>query len=439
MRAVLAPLGFENVLNPKDADLILINTCSIRDKAEAKTHSFAGDLKSLKADKPELIIGITGCVAQQEKEKLLQDLPYIDLVLGPDNIDELPWILEDLSQPVIRADFGPSDRVWKTDTKLINPGPSVFVSIMKGCDHFCAYCVVPYTRGREKSRPINDIIVDLRQLVAKGVREITFLGQNINTFGKRTGESLHELFYRAHEIEGLERIRFTTSHPGDLRDELIRCFEDLPKLCSQFHLPVQSGSNQVLRTMRRFYTREQYLERVRALRQARPDIAFSSDFIVAFPGETDEDFEATCSLAREVDYDNAYSFIYSPRPGTAAFQRKSTITEGEKAERLLKLQTILRESSRRLHEAEVGRVKEILIESVSKKDVTKWTGRTSQNVPVHIDRNGCDVGDIVEVLVKSATLTHLKAELLRVAKAAQTPKILAAPQATKSQPDSLHC
>ena len=418
MRAVLAPLGYENVQRPDDADLVLINTCSIRDKAEAKMESFAYDIKALKQNRPHMKIGVTGCVAQQEKEEIQKNLPFVDLVLGPDNIDELPWILEKLShdsaERILRAEFDAESRVWHTKTELLNPGATAFISVMKGCDHFCSYCIVPMTRGREKSRPIADVITDVKALVARGVKEVTFLGQNINTYGKRSDESLHELFRRAHDIEGLERIRFTTSHPGDLKDELIRCFEELPKLCSQFHLPVQSGSNRVLRAMRRFYTREQYLERVGALKQARPDIAFSTDLIVGFPGETEEEFEETYSLAAEVQYENSYSFLFSPRPGTAAALRPDDTSEFVKLGRLAKLQTRLKESSLALHRAEVGKIKEILIEGPSKKTATKFTGRTSQNTPVHVTASpDIKAGDLVSVLITEGTLTHLLGEPVR--------------------------
>ena len=420
MRALLAPLGFESVAAPENADLVLINTCSIREKAENKMSSFAFDVNKLKSQKPDMILGITGCVAQQERDRILKELPFVDLVLGPDNIDELPWILEEFGrareQQILRAEFDTGDdRVWRTQTRLLNPGVSAFISVMKGCDHFCSYCVVPYTRGREKSRPIADVLDDVRALVAQGVREVTFLGQNINTFGKKTGESLHELFRRAHDLEGLERIRFTTSHPGDLKDELIRCFEDLPKLCSSFHLPVQSGSDRVLRAMRRFYTRDQYLERARALLQARPDIAFSTDIIVGFPGETAEDFELTFSLVQEMNFDNAYSFLYSPRPGTAAAARPDSTTEALKMERLTRLQTELRRISKERHVAEIGKTCEILIEGSSKKDSARLTGRNSQSVPVHVPaRDGIERGDMVLARITDGTLTHLKGEVLSV-------------------------
>ncbi|MBS1984854.1 MAG: tRNA (N6-isopentenyl adenosine(37)-C2)-methylthiotransferase MiaB [Bdellovibrionales bacterium] len=433
MKAVLAPLGYEAVRQPEDADLVLINTCSVREKAENKMESFAHELKRLKVSNPGLKIGVTGCVAQQEKEQIQKDLPFVDIVLGPDNIDELPWALEELSansgKRILRAEFDSESRVWDTQTALLNPGPTAFISVMKGCDHFCSYCVVPMTRGREKSRPIADILTDVRALVARGTREITFLGQNINTFGKRAGESLDELFRRAHDIEGLHRIRFTTSHPGDLRDELIRCFEELPKLCSQFHLPFQSGSDRILRAMRRFYTREQYLERARALRQARPDIAFSTDIIVGFPGETEEDFEATYSLLSEVEFDNAYSFLFSPRPGTAAALRKDDTSEATKMIRLNKLQERVRSISLKLHRADVGQTKEILLEGPSKKDPTRWTGRTSQNVPTHvIAQPEFRPGDLLRVKITEGTITHLKGELLAPAQfstdSVTTPSIL---------------
>jgi tRNA-2-methylthio-N6-dimethylallyladenosine synthase len=293
---------------------------------------------------------------------------------------------------------------------------------MKGCDHYCSYCIVPMTRGKEKSRPLGDVLQDVEELVSRGVREVTFLGQNINTYGKRTADdSLHALFRRVHEIEGLHRIRFTTSHPGDLTDELVECFRDLPKLCSQFHLPVQSGSNRVLRAMRRFYTKEIYLERVRALRRARPDISFSTDIIVGFPGETEEEFQETYALCEEVRYENAYSFAYSPRPGTSASLRDDQIPDSVKLARLTKLQSLLRRTSLEEHEKDVGKVKEILLEGPSKRDPLKWTGRSSQNVPVHVDMAAhTKAGDLCQVLIESATLTHLKGQLLSSAQTGST-------------------
>jgi len=414
MKAVLAPLGYKNVARPEEADLVLINTCSIREKAEDKMGSFAHNIKNLKKTNPELVLGVTGCVAQQEKDNIQREFPFVDLVLGPDNIDELPWALEELrsgpSDHILRTEFDNSAgaRVWHTSAQVLEPGPSTFLSVMKGCDHFCSYCIVPWTRGREKSRPIKDVVADVRRFVDQGVKEITFLGQNINTYGKRAGESLEELFYAASEVEGLRRIRFTTSHPGDLKDSLINCFKDLPKLCSYFHLPVQSGSDRILKMMRRFYTVEEYLEKIAKLRAVRPDIAFSGDFIVGFPGETEEDFEQTLALIARVEYDNLYSFVFSPRPGTSAATREDTTPANVKLERLDRLQNLARSISRRRHEAEAGKVHEILIESVSKKDPTKWTGRNSQNVPVHVQKvPGLDIGDLLQVRILEGSLTHL--------------------------------
>ena len=415
MRATLAPLGFENVTEPKSADLILINTCAIRERAEQKMTGFANELKGHKLRNPKVLLGITGCVAQQEKDAILRDFPFVDLVLGPDNIDELPWVLEELENqrtPILRTEFDTGSRVWNTETKLTHPGPTAFVSIMKGCDHFCSYCIVPYTRGREKSRPLADVVRDVRRLVEQGVKEVTFLGQNINTYGKRSedGDSLDKLFRTVHDIDRLERIRFTTSHPGDLRDELIACYAELPKLCSQFHLPVQSGSDRVLRNMRRFYTRSQYLDRVERLRRARPDIAFTTDIIAGFPGETEEDVALTLSLLEEVRFDNVYSFVFSPRPGTSAAARPDSFTEGQKVERLMRIQEVVRRISLELHEAETGKTHTLLIEGPSKRDPSRVTGRTSQGVAVHLEASlGYRAGDLVKVLITAGSQTHLKA------------------------------
>jgi len=420
MEAILDSIHYETVKTPQDADLVLVNTCSIREKAENKMSSFAHELKSLKSQKPGMLLGVTGCVAQQEKEQILKELPFVDLVLGPDNIDELPWALEklneDKSTPILRTEFDQESRVWESKTLIKNPGPSEFISVMKGCDHYCSYCIVPWTRGRERSRTIDSIIEDTRRLVNKGVREITFLGQNINTFGKRNNESLHELFYRAHEIDELRRIRFTTSHPGDLQDELIQCYVDLPKLCSYFHLPVQSGSDKILRAMRRFYTVEQYMEKVEKLKKARPDIALSSDIIVGFPGETDEDFRKTLEVVKASRYDNLYSFAYSPRPGTSASTRNNQISELEKKSRLMELQNLARQISKESHQQWEGQKIEIMLEGPSKKNPQFWTGRSSQNIPVHLAaKAGMKPGDFVLVNVVEGTLTHLMATLTNAA------------------------
>jgi len=415
MKAVLAPLNYETVNDPAKADLILINTCSIREKAEGKMSSFAYELKELKQNNPKLILGITGCVAQQEKEKIIQNLPFVDIVLGPDNIDELPWALDEIEmnpeKHITKTHFDDASRVWNTKTLITDPGISTFVNVMKGCDHFCSYCIVPWTRGRERSRPIADVIEDVKELCARGVREVTFLGQNINSYGKRAGESLEELFYKAHEIPDLKRIRFTTSHPGDLKPGLIQCFKDLPKLCSNFHLPVQSASNRILRSMRRFYTREAYLEKAYALLEARPDISFSTDIIVGFPSETEEEFQETLRLVEELRYDNLYSFAYSPRPGTSASERVDQVDDATKLRRLMELQTIARRISRERHMACVGEVQEVLIEGNSKKDPNRWTGRNSQNVPVHVNKSfGHQPGDLVKLKIVEGSLTHLIGE-----------------------------
>ena len=420
MEAILAPLGYETVIKPADADLVLLNTCSIRDKAEQKMSANIHKLKMLKKSRKGMILGVTGCVAQQEKDAIKRDMPFIDIVLGPDNIDELPWAIEEVQRKkdrFIKAEFHKEQRLWNTETKILNPGPTAMMSVMKGCDHFCSYCIVPHVRGREKSRPIAELVRDVNTLVEQGVREITFLGQNINTFGKRAGESLHELFQRVHEIEGLKRIRFTTSHPGDLKDELIRCFEDLPKLSSNFHLPVQSGSNRILRQMRRFYTVEQFQERVGALRQVRPDIALSSDFIVGFPGETEEEFMESFNLAKETRFDNVYSYVFSSRPGTPAAERPDLTSAEEKLGRLNRLQVLNRTISKELHEAEVGNTLELILEGPSRKDATRMTGRTGQNVPFHLnpeDSQTVKAGDVIKVKVETGSLTHLTGSLIEI-------------------------
>lgn len=413
MKANLVPEGYQEITDPTKADLVVINTCSVREKAENKTGTFANHLKELKRQKPEMILGVTGCVAQQEGEKIIEELPFVDFVLGPDNVDELPWALDQIShtraKKIVRTEFDADPRVWNYETKLLKPGPSAFINIMKGCDHFCSYCIVPMTRGREKSRPMADVLEDVKRMTAQGVKEFYFLGQNINSYGKRAGETLHELFYRVHEIPEVKRIRFTTSHPGDLRTELINAFRDLPKLCSYFHLPFQSGSDRILRSMRRFYTRESYMEKAAQLREARPDIAISTDVIVGFPGETEEDFEQTMDLVRNVTFDNGYSFLFSPRPGTSASKREDTTPVIVKKERLHRLQELLRSQSLQAHKSFEGKTVEVMIEGISKRSAEHMTARSSQNVPVHFKHYGKNytAGDFVNIAVAEATVTSL--------------------------------
>ena len=431
MKSHLKTLDYNESKSLEDADVVVINTCSVREKAEERLSIFSHNYKHLKKKKPHLLFGVTGCVAQQEGKKIIDKLPFIDFVLGPDNVHELPWVLNQMShqagKKIVLTEFDKEPRVWKTQKTLAGNKPTAFINVMKGCDHFCSYCIVPMTRGREKSRPIIDIVEDVKRLTDQGVKEITFLGQNINSFGKRADETLHELFYKIHDIEALKRIRFTTSHPGDLKDGLVQAYRDLPKLCSQFHLPVQSGSDRILRSMRRFYTIEHYLEKVDQLRSARPDIDLSTDIIVGFPGEEESDFLKTVELVKKVRFDCSFSFLYSPRPGTSAAKREDKTPMSVKKERLQHLQQILRKISEEEHFKLTGSTQEILIEGPSKKDKSKLTGRNSQNIPVHFTPSKeYQLGDLVNVHIVEGKLTHLRAEEIKHDRQRKTPDSVSA-------------
>ncbi|MFO7984076.1 MAG: tRNA (N6-isopentenyl adenosine(37)-C2)-methylthiotransferase MiaB [Desulfuromonadales bacterium] len=401
---MLQEIGYRQIESPEQADLILVNTCSVRDKAERKVYGHLGRFKPLKEARPGLILGVGGCVAQQEGEKLLSGLPYLDLVFGTHNVHRLPEMVQQVEQSrkrCVATEF--QDR----DTRLMlfpnRSGRSTvtrFVTVMQGCDNFCSYCIVPHVRGREISRPAGEIVAEVEALADQGMKEVTLLGQNVNSYGLKGGsESFADLLRRVHEVEKVERLRFTTSHPKDISDELIDCFRDLDKLCKHMHLPVQSGSSRILKAMNRGYDREQYLDKVRRLREACPEIRLTTDIIVGFPGETEEDFEQTLSLVEEVGYADAFLFLYSPRPGTAAAELCETNTAGEKQarfDRLLKLQHTLSEQS---WSADVGRELPILVEGESKAGQGQIFGRTTWNRIVNFHADSSLVGKIANVRI----------------------------------------
>lgn len=391
----LLPLGFRQTASPEAADLIILNTCAIREKAEQKVYSFLGRLAKMKQQRPELILGVGGCVAQQEGERILERLPHMDLVFGTHAVGRLAGHIE-----ALRRDRSPIVDVQETDVEPFfepsapfpdEPGPARFVTIMEGCDNFCTYCVVPYVRGRETSRPPERILAEITDRVAGGVREVTLLGQNVNSYGKKEGLcSFSELLARVNEIDALARIRFTTSHPKDLSEDLIQCFASLDKLCRHIHLPVQSGSDRILKRMNRRYTRDSYLEKIARLRDACPDIGITSDFIVGFPGEARADFEATLELMRQVDFDGVFAFQYSDRPSAPASRFGGKVPEAEKKDRLAALLELQEQTTLRKNRALIGTVQQVMVEGPSKKDylrentpVTPWMGRTSQNRIVH--------------------------------------------------------
>ena len=417
MFELLAGRSWTRAGSPEDAELILLNTCSIREKAEQKLLSALGRYREVKARRGTLI-GVGGCVAQQEKESLLRRVPYVDFVFGPDNLAKLPEMVERARRRERFAETG-----WMDSEEYVFPSAdpeaargrtSAFVTAMKGCDNVCSFCVVPRTRGREVSRPYAEVVQEATALASVGVREVTLIGQNVNSY--RGGCTFAALLRRVAAVPGLLRIRFTTSHPHDLSDELVAVFRDEARVMPHFHLPVQSGSDPVLRRMRRDYTVEAYLERHRRLSEARPGIAITTDFIVGFPGETDEDFEASLALLRRVRFENSFSFLFSPRPHTGAALHLGSAPEwGEVARevavaRLERLQSLQREIAGEILAGEVGREVEVLVESQA-EDGTQ-AGRTPENRVVHLATPGRELepGTLVRARVTRAGHSSLGGE-----------------------------
>jgi len=406
--------GFEKTDDVDEADLILFNTCSVREKAQEKVFNDLGRLKPLKRAKPSLLIGVGGCVASQEGAEIVRRAPIVDLVFGPQTLHRLPALLErrresgraqvDISFPEIeKFDHLPPARVENA---------SAFVSIMEGCSKYCSFCVVPYTRGEEVSRPFEDVLAEVRDLAAKGVKEVTLLGQNVNAYAGdlADGEPADFALLLAHvaRVEGVERLRYTTSHPLDFSQRLIEAYGKIPTLVSQVHLPVQSGSDRVLAAMKRNYTATEYKSIVRRLRAIRPDVSVSSDFIVGFPGETEEDFARTMKLVEDVRFDGSFSFIYSARPGTPAASLRDDTPHAQKLERLQRLQKRLQELSVEYSRAMVGTRQRVLVEGPSKKDASELAGRTDNNRVVNFPGNARLVGHFVDV-----DITHAAPHSLR--------------------------
>jgi tRNA-2-methylthio-N6-dimethylallyladenosine synthase len=390
MGEALAEVGYRATDVAEDADLIILNTCAIREKAEDKMLSALGRYRAVKLQRGALL-GVGGCVAQQEKARLLARVPYLDFVFGPDAIAKLPDILRRVEGERVRV----VETAWVDSEEYVfpraNPGSSVgkvseFVTAMKGCDNVCSFCVVPHTRGREVSRPFPEILQEVAGLVAVGVREVTLIGQNVNSY--RGGISFAELLLRVSQVPGVVRVRFTTSHPHDLSDALIDAFRIEPRIAPHFHLPVQSGSDAVLRRMRRDYTVETYLQKLTALRAARPGIAVTTDIIVGFPGETEEDFQATLRLTEAARYENQFSFVFSPRPRTVASLKESAwgeVSHPVKIERLERLQALQRQITSEILTAERGRQVEVLVEGPSRSDPRRRFGRTPENRTVSFE------------------------------------------------------
>jgi tRNA-2-methylthio-N6-dimethylallyladenosine synthase len=415
MAGILVGLGYEVTNQTHGTDLILLNTCSIRDKAEQKVYSQLGQLKWLKRDNPDLIIGVCGCVAQQEGDHILQRVPHADLVFGPQNIPKLPALLAQVQMHRHQLSDLSDNPLWDEQLFPIHRDHpfQAWVTVMQGCDKFCTFCVVPYTRGREQSRPAAAVIREVQMLVEQGYKEVTLLGQNIDSYGKRSpeGKDLADLLDMLHPIEGIERIRFITSHPRDFSEKLMRTVGILPKVCEYIHLPVQSGSSLILKRMHRGYTRDDYLRQVEWLRALVPDVAISTDLIVGFPGESDDDFMQTMALVNTVEFDAMYLFKYSSRPGTRAAMFDDQIPDAVKSERFNTLLEVQEAIQLRRNRARIGRYEEVLVEGPSKKGSVQLTGRTRQNRPVNFVGHPSLTGSLVTVCIENGGVHSLEGKV----------------------------
>lgn len=409
--------GFQSTDDPAEADLILFNTCSVREKAQEKVFSDLGTVKHLKHARPGVLIGVGGCVASQEGERIIARAPYVDLVFGPQTLHRLPQLIRarrETGRPQVDVSFPEVEKFDALPPAGVT-GASAFVSIMEGCSKYCTFCVVPYTRGDEVSRPFEDVLAEVASLVDRGVREVTLLGQNVNAYRGAmddgdTADLALLLRYLA-ELPGLERLRFTTSHPREFTQRLIDAFAQIPKLAAHVHLPVQSGSDRVLAAMKRGYTVLEYKSIVRRLRAARPGISISSDFIVGFPTETQEDFEATLRLVEELGFDASFSFVYSPRPGTPAAELPDPTPQAVKLERLARLQALIDAQAQALSRAMVGTQQRVLVEGPSKKDPAELQGRTENNRVVNFAGPARLIGQFVNVSITAALPHSLRGRL----------------------------
>ena len=415
--------GYELAQDPAEADILLLNTCSIREKAQEKVFSQLGRWRELKDLRPDLVIGVGGCVASQEGEAIRERAPYVDLVFGPQTLHRLPRMLEDVLRdrtPTVDISFPEIEKFDNLPAPRAE-GPAAFVSIMEGCSKYCTFCVVPYTRGEEISRPFDDVIAEVVELAEQGVKEITLLGQNVNAYRglMHDGEisDLALLISYIAAIDGIERIRYTTSHPVEFSDSLIRVYGNVPQLVSHLHLPVQSGSDRVLSLMKRGHTVLEYKSKIRQLREIRPDISLSSDFIVGFPGEPDAEFQATMDLIEEVGFDHSYSFIFSPRPGTPAASLPDTIPMEVKKERLKLLQEKIAQHAAGISQSMVGSTQRLLVEGLSRKDPNKISGRTDNNRVVNFFGSDSLIGEFVSIQITEALPNSLRGKLI------ETPKI----------------
>ncbi len=437
--------GYTLADDAEDADVILLNTCSIREKAQEKVFHQLGRWKNLKQNKPGLIIGVGGCVASQEGAEIRKRAPYVDIVFGPQTLHRLPEMITQIKggdKSVVDVSF---PEIEKFD-RLPEPradGPTAFVSIMEGCSKYCSFCVVPYTRGEEVNRPVDDVLLEIAQLAAQGVREVNLLGQNVNAFrGPHYDGSIcrfAELLELVASIDGIDRIRYTTSHPVEFTDDIVEAYKHIPELVDHLHLPVQSGSDRILNQMKRGHTAIEYKSTIRKLKKVRPNLCMSSDFIIGFPGETDADFEATMDLISAIEYDMSFSFIYSSRPGTPAADIVDDVTDATKKLRLQILQQRINQNALRIARNMVETTQRILVEGPSKKNVMELTGRTENNRVVNFEGSPDMIGEFVDVEITAVYSNSLRGNVIRREKDMGL-RIAVSPQsimAKKPQPDNV--
>src|SRR5687768_1219081 len=410
--------GYELTDDPAEADLLLLNTCSVREKAQEKVFSQLGGWRQLKKTKPGVLIGVGGCVASQEGDGITKRAPFVDLVFGPQTLHRLPDMIREIrsaGRSVVDVSF-PEIEKFDHMPEPRAEGATAFVSIMEGCSKYCTFCVVPYTRGEEVSRPFESVMAEIRSLAGQGVREVNLLGQNVNAYNGPMDDGtpcdLGTLIYCVADVPGIERIRFTTSHPVEFKDSLIEAYRDVPQLANYLHLPVQAGSDRILAAMKRGYTALEYKQKIRKLRAVRPDISISSDFIVGFPGETERDFEATMNLIADVGFDQSFSFIYSRRPGTPAASLPDDVTYEEKQRRLAILQARINAHSMEISKRMIGTVQRVLVERPSKKDAQQLAGRTENMRWVNFDGPHALINGFADVFITEALPNSLRGRLV---------------------------
>ena len=410
--------GLERIDDPADADVLLLNTCSVRDKAQEKVFSELGRWRKIKQKRPELVIGVGGCVASQEGDAILQRAPYVDMIFGPQTLHRVPDMLRDTEKrhkPSVDVSFPEIEKFDRLPEQKVD-GPTAYVSIMEGCSKYCTFCVVPFTRGEEVNRPFDDVIAEVAGLAEQGVREVNLLGQNVNAYRgvMHDGDiaDLALLITYVAAIDGIDRIRYTTSHPMEMNDSLINVYAEVPELVSHLHLPIQSGSDSVLAAMKRNHTAQEYIDIIKRVRAIRPDLSMSSDFIIGFPGETDAEFEATMDLIETIGFDQSFSFIYSPRPGTLAADMDDAVPLDVKQARLKRLQARINEMAAAISEAMVGTVQRVLVTRAARKNACEMSGRTENNRVVNFPGDESLIGQFVDLKITEARPNSLRGELL---------------------------